>query len=60
MNPIQPELNQKLNIRLDEEFLTYLHQVAVKNHLKLSTFCRQVLMQNTYKYQPDDVEATAR
>ena len=52
----QPELSKKLNIRLDEEFLSYLNQVAIQNHLKLSTFCRQVLMQNTYKYQPDNVE----
>jgi len=56
MNQIQPELNRKLNIRLDDEFLSYLNQVAVQNHLKLSTFCRQVLMQNTHKYQPDHVE----
>lgn len=48
----QNELNRKLNIRLDDEFLSYLNQVAVQNHLKLSTFCRQVLMQNTCRYQP--------
>lgn len=55
MNPSSPELSKKLNIRLDEEFLTYLNQVAVHNHLKLSTFCRQVLMQNTCRYQPDEL-----
>lgn len=60
MKQSQPELDRRINIRLDSEFMDYLNEVALQNNLKLSTFSRRVLMQNTYKYQPDPLEAGIR
>ncbi len=48
---ITAQQSTTLHLRIPAEFNRHLGEVASMNHLKLSTFCRYLLMQHVGEYQ---------
>lgn len=48
---ISSQQSTTLHLRIPAEFNQRLGEIAIMNHLKLSTFCRYVLMKHVSEYQ---------